>query len=217
MNTEADGPSMIRCGDEVFARLLASQIEIDEAQALFERVSLEMEWRREPASPSAVAPYVFASYVGDRIAGAIEVRPPGASGRLPILDTWPELRLDRFDRHAELVLLAVAPDFRGSTACLWALCVEMWRHCRNIGLQTLLMEVPPRNVRIYRRLGWPLEVIGPDRLHWGEPCFPCSLCLDAVAASVLEKADRLPELRFIRKQALRESEGEGFTVLPQSL
>lgn len=217
MNTEADGPSTIRSGDEVFARLLASRIEIDEAQALFERVAAEMGWRREPASPRRGAPYVFASYVGDRLAGAIEVRLPGASGRLPILDTWPELRLDRFDPHAELVLLALHPDFRGSAACLWTLCVEMWKHCRNIGLRTLLMEVPPRNVRIYRRLGWPVEVIGSERLHWGEPCFPCSLCLDAVAAAVLEKADRLPELHFIRKQALRDSEGEGFTMFPQSL
>lgn len=197
--------------------MISDPDEIIEVRNLFQQVAEEMGWQRETQERGDGTTLIFASYAFGRLAGAIEVQMPGASGRIPILSVWPELDLPPSLRHAELVLLALAPPFRGSAACLWSLCFEMWRHCRDIGLRTLLMEVPPRNLRIYRRLGWPLEVIGPERLHWGEPCFPCSLCLDAAAASVLEKADRFPELRFIREQAFRESEGEGFTVLPQSL
>jgi hypothetical protein len=33
---------------------------------------------------------------------------------------------------------------------------------------------------LYRRLGWPLQIAGPLREHWGEECYPCTMTVEAI-------------------------------------
>ena len=71
------------------------------------------------------------------------------------------------------------------------------------GLTTLFIEVTPRVLPLYRRLGWPLTIVGERRIHWGEECYLCTLGLPDVARVLLEKAEHSAYYRQIVAQAFR--------------
>jgi hypothetical protein len=79
----------------------------------------------------------------------------------------------------------------------------MWRHCVATGIANLFIEVTPRVLPIYQRLGWPLEIQGTLRLHWGEDCYLCTLSIPDVAAGLLHRAEASLFYRQIVMQAFR--------------
>jgi hypothetical protein len=79
----------------------------------------------------------------------------------------------------------------------------MWRWCVGEGIATLSLEVTPRVLPLYRRLGWPLQIRGEARVHWGEECYLCTLGVPEVAEALLRRAGRSPYYRHIIAQAFR--------------
>jgi len=172
--------------------------------ALFREVSREKGWESgselEGYSESAI---FLALLAGGTLAGGIELRRLDFRSWLPIYGIWPELALTPATAPAELVVLALTPEFRGEPRNLWTLCTEMWRLSRAEGFEHLYMEVPVANYRIYQRLGWSLKICGPTRQHWGESCYPCLVNVAAVEQAILAKVGSVPSLEFVVNQARR--------------
>jgi hypothetical protein len=121
---------------------------------------------------------------------------------LPLGLVWPDLPLSGRQDAAEVALLALSKDARGLFGQLWPLCplcLSLWRVCRARGILDLWAAVPPRNLPLYRRMGWPLRIVGPLRPHWGEECYPCLLNMDEAEWLVRERARTSPfYLRLVR-------------------
>jgi hypothetical protein len=106
-------------------------------------------------------------------------------------------------RSAHIAVLALAPAFRGQPLLFWRLAVEMWRYCVTEGINTLFIEVTPRILPLYQRLGWPLVIQGQLRRHWGEDCYLCTLGIPEVAEALLRRAEHSSYYRQIIAQAFR--------------
>lgn len=126
----------------------------------------------------------------DILVGGLQLVSP-EGGLFPSHQVWPELP------HAEdtmptlhAAVLAVRSEFRGrdSAAAFWSLGVALWRYCIENGIKMIYLEATPKMLRCYKLLGWPLEIIGELREHWGEPCYPCRLSAREVAGSLAERA-----------------------------
>lgn len=196
------GERFRRGGIEVGA--LASDGERAGLKDLFDSVAKEHGWRpgedldADPSRSTRIA-----AWVDGRLAGGVELRSPDANGRLPLHATWPELRHLRSSGSAELILLALAPEYRGTSGLLWTLCAEAWRHLSHSGASEMFAAATPRNLSVYRRLGWCPEAVGPLRDHWGEPCLPCRIGVAAVAEAVGARARAAPSLASVLEQAHR--------------
>ena len=171
---------------------------------LLEGVAEEEGWRPEGAlrlwtDRSAF----FALESGGRLAGGLQLVRANPQGALPCQAFWPEVAAGPPGRSAHVAVLALDPAFRGRSDLFWPLAVEMWRYCVGEGISTLFLEVTPRVLPIYRRLGWPLEVRGELRPHWGEDCYLCSLDIPDVASALLKRAGRSPYYRQVVAQAFR--------------
>ncbi|MBV9468436.1 MAG: hypothetical protein JOZ57_04270, partial [Abitibacteriaceae bacterium] len=104
---------------------------------------------------------------------------------------------------AHVAMLAVDEAYRGRSILFWNLAIEMWRHCVGEGITTLFIEVTPRVLPIYRRLGWPLQIRGELRRHWGEDCYLCTPVIPDVDQALLQRAEHSPYYRKIIAQAFR--------------
>ena len=172
--------------------------------ALFRQVAEELHWeaRNEICRVHDLS-YFYTAHLDGHLAGGIEIRQPDSAGFLPIHSTWPEIAESAIESPANVVVLAIAQRFRNTPQLLWTLCTEVWRSCGQLGVKNLLMEVPVQNYRIYQRLGWALEIIGAERDHWSEPCYPCRINIDVLEQSIVAKVEKAPSLRHITDQAYR--------------
>lgn len=181
---------------------------------LFERVAREQNWQPgEQLRAYGSHSIYFALKKGSQVCGGLHLVLGGNRTALPCLIVWPELGLGKRADVADIALLALEPSCRGTQALFWPLCVEMWRCCRSRGITQLWAEVTPANLRRYRRLGWPLRVAGPLRLHWNEPCYPCCMSVQDVADAIAAKARISSRYRHILEQAFRlEDEPQAFPL-----
>lgn len=178
--------------------------EIEALIALLEGVAEEEGWQPDGALRHWVARSVyFAVEVGGEIAGGLQLVLPDASRSLPCQSVWPEVEIKPMSCSAHVAILALARPFRGQPLLFWRLAVEMWRYCVAENLVTLYIEVTPRVLPLYRRLGWPLKIRGKQRVHWGEPCSLCSLGVPEVAEAILRRSERSRFYRAIVAQAFR--------------
>lgn len=149
----------------------------------------------------------------EELAGGLQLVCPDEQGKLPCQKLWPEIALESAGRVAYVAVLAVRKEWRGKrggvgagdgvgAACFWMLTGALWRHCMEKGITDLWLEATPTMLRCYRLLGWPLQVRGPLRSHWGEDCYPCSLSLRETAGALVEKALRSKTYRAIVETAL---------------
>lgn len=193
-------------GSESAVFLLEGTDERRQLRQLFGGVADELGWQpgTDFDGPCDLSHYL-AIYCEGHLAGGIELRELDAVLHLPACATWPELRGEIGSYQAELIVLALTSEFRGKRQALWTLCTEMWRYCKTRGFEQLILVVPTPNLRVYNRLGWSLEVSGPERLHWGEPCLPCRLNVATVEAAMQSKARIAPSLRPLIDQAFRNS------------
>lgn len=173
--------------------LLTTDDERGALENLFGRVAEEHGWKPGGDLDARLGRSTrIAAWVDGRLAGGVELCAPEGGGRLPLQATWPEIALLDSSRPAELVLIALALECRATPGLLWALCAEAWRICADAGVTDLLAAATPRNLRIYRRLGWCPEPVGSLREHWGEPCLPCRVGIAAVAEEFGRRAERSP-------------------------
>jgi len=177
---------------------------------LLEEIAAELSWRpgtqlREDAAQAVH----FAAYDDGVLAGGLQLVPASASGVLPCERVWPDARLPLRGRTAHISILAVRREHRGTAGLLWPLGVALWRHCASSGIVDVSLEATPRTYRTYRRLGWPLEVVGDLRSHWGEDCLLCRMGVAEVAGSLLVRATRSASYRQIVGMMSRSLDGWG--------
>ncbi len=70
-------------------------------------------------------------------------------------------------------------------------------------MEAVLLECTPPMLKLYRRIGWPLKVIGELRMHWGEECNLCQMQVLEFAGSILARAIRSSVYRELVCQAYR--------------
>lgn len=172
--------------------------------SLFERIAAEQSWR--PGNQLRAYPknsVYFALLEGETLAGSLQLVVGNADEGLPCLTVWPELGLQSRNDVADIALLALDKPYRGREDLFWLLCVEMWRYCWDTGIRTLWVEVTPAKLRLYRRLGWPLEIAGQLRKHWDEDCYPCCMSTEGVRLAIEVKAEASPKYRKLLERAYR--------------
>lgn len=158
---------------------------------LLERIATELSWKpgEQLRAYSAEAVH-FAAYVDGTLAGGLQLVPASQCVTLPCELVWPEVRLPHRAETAHISIMAVSHEYRGTAELLWPLCIAMWRYCAAHQVADISLEVTPNLYRLYKRLGWPLEIVGCLRPHWGEDCFLCRMGAAEVAGSMVIRAMR---------------------------
>jgi len=180
---------------------------------LFERIAAMEGWQPEDALRRYRERSVyFSALLNDEMQGGAQLVLPGSPGGLPGRDVWPEIDQTGEGSAAHVAVLALLPQARGHVSLFGRLCVELWRTCRALGVQTLWLEATPGTLRVYRRLGWPLEVVGELRRHWGEECCLCRMGVAAVSQALRQKALRSASCREWVRLADRDSMPDAWVV-----
>ena len=191
--------------DNVRIVRLTEQDEISALIRLFEGVAAAEGWQPGGALQSWRGRSIyFGLQISGHLVGGLQLVLPDGAGALPCQNVWPEVPLiGPARRNAHIAVLAIEEASRGQGILFWRLVVEMWRYCISAGIAMLFIEVTPRVLPIYRRLGWPLVIQGQLRRHWGEDCQLCTLGIPDVAAALLLRAERSVFYREIIAQAFR--------------
>jgi hypothetical protein len=145
----------------------------------------------------------FALELEGQEAGGLQLVLPDGAGTLPCQALWPEVPVGPAGGCAHVAILALEEAFRGEGRLFWPLVVEMWRYCAGAGMTALFLEVTPRVLPLYQRLGWPLQIQGELRRHWGEDCYLCTLGVPEVAEALLRRGEHSSYYRQIVAQAFR--------------
>jgi hypothetical protein len=197
------------------AARLRTPEEVEGVIALFEAIAREEGWQpgdglraytRRSTYFGLTLPVPGGAGAEEALVGGLQLVAAEPDGTLPTHAVWPETPREaaRPERVAHVAVLAVSKAWRnrhddpgGSNACFWRLTAAMWRHCVRSGVRELWLEATPTVLRAYRLLGWPLQVRGDLREHWGEPCYPCSLSVREVGGAIAERAVRSPAYRRV--------------------
>lgn len=188
---------------------LTSPAETEGLVQVFERIALDLGWQPgEAIRANQPAAQHMAVTVGESVVGGLQVVLGNRGAVLPYRLVWPEVELPDVAATAHVTILALRPEYRWRFDLFWPLCVELWRLCRTGGIRTILLETAPPTLRLYRRLGWPLEIIGSLRPHWGEDCYLCRMDVRGVAAALTAKAERSQTYCMLVQQAYRDGAAE---------
>lgn len=98
---------------------------------------------------------------------------------------WVDVKLP--PKTAHLVLLGFEKHWRNQI-CPFELCAVMWRWACQNEIEHLAIECPVGRLAAYRRLGWLPTSLGPVANHWGEPCVPCIIDLNAAYTHLARRA-----------------------------
>lgn len=183
--------------------------EVETLVGLFENVARVEGWQPEDAlRHNRENSVYFGLYVQGQLAGGLQlvrsVLRDDSRGVLPCQVVWPEIPVPLpLSRRAHVSVLALDASVRGQGNLFWMLVVEMWRYCVGEGIATLFIEVTPRVLPLYQRLGWPLKIQGERKVHWGEECYLCTLGIPEVAQTLLLKAENSRYYQHIIAQAFR--------------
>jgi hypothetical protein len=178
--------------------------EIEALVNVFQDVVAEKGWQPEGAlSLYRDWSFYFGLEVRGQFAGGLQLELPDATGSLSCQSIWPEVNIGPSHRCAHVTILALNRAFRGQGRLFWHVVVEMWRYCVGKGINRLFIEVSPRILPLYLRLGWPLQAQGEARLHWGAPTYLRTLGIPEVAEAILRRAEHSPYYQQIIAQAFR--------------
>jgi len=195
-------------GHERSAVRLCDTDEIIKLIGVLEDIAAELDWQpgRQLHNYRTQAVH-FAAYVDGALVGGMQLVPAPLCQTLPCELVWPDVRLPRRAETAHISVLAVRREYRGTAELLWPLCVAMWRYCAAHRIADISLEVTPKTFRLYRRLGWPLEIVGDLRPHWGEECcYLCRMGTADVAGAMLLRTLRSAAYRDIVSMMSRPSE-----------
>lgn len=194
--------------------------DMNEAQcliSLFQKLADELGWR--PGDQLHAYPrnsVYFAAMVGEELAGGLQLVVTNGVDPLPSRHVWPEIELSSRTDIAHASIMALKREYRGFPGLFTALTVEMWRYCATSGITEIWHEATPPTLRLYRRIGWPLEIAGPLRQHWGDDwCYLCKMTTAAVAGNVVIKAMRSQSHRDTLAALVRPFSSLPAVVLPQ--
>ena len=166
---------------------------------LLEGIASELSWQPGEQLRKYQAQAVhFTASVDGVLAGGLQLVPASLCKTLPCELVWPDVCLPQRMETAHISVLAIQREYRGGGRLLWPLCIAMWRYCVDNAIADISLEVTPKTYALYKRLGWPLEIIGDLRQHWGEDyCYLCRMGVAEVAGAMLMKAPRSDLYRSI--------------------
>ncbi len=172
---------------------------------LFEQIACEQGWQPGQGlrSHQSVSLYLALTVAGE-LAGGLQAVPGLLAAPLPYRAVWPEVDIPDIAATAHVTMLALARQYRGRPGLFWLLCVELWRWCRAGGICTLFLEATPATMRVYQRMGWPLEIVGELRPHWGEDCYLCRTDIRQMEKEISRRAGRSVRYRAFLEQAHRK-------------
>jgi len=177
--------------------------EIERMLCLFEKIAGEKSWLPENELRAYPKNSVwFALYLDNKLAGALHLVLGNSDEGLPCMTVWPELDLRGRDNVGNIALIAFDKKHRGYNL-FWLVCVEMWRFCVRRNIVELWVEATTTNIGIYRKLGWPLEIKGELRKHWGEACYPCRMLVSEIEQIALGRARNSLRYKKIIEQSQR--------------
>lgn len=196
------------CEDSESSVIVTRSTGMDETNNLvhlFENVAAKEGWQPDGALRLWLDRSVYFSlHKNGILAGGLQLVLPDALGGLPYQTVWSEVPVPiGAHQAAHVAVLALSEENRGQGMLFWHLGIEMWRHCVGHGIKTVFIEVTPRVLPLYQRLGWPLVMRGELRTHWGEPCYLCSLGIPEVAEAILRRAEHSTYYKQIIAQAFR--------------
>jgi hypothetical protein len=184
--------------------------EIADLVELFAAIAHEQGWQPAGALQRHLSRSVYfglqEALPSATLVGGLQLVLPGPGGHLPCYEVWPEAgppQSTGSTRLAHIAMLGILEEHRGDSLAFWRLAVEMWRYCVEQRLSTLLIEVTPRVLPLYRRLGWPLQILEQPRMHWGEECYLCTLEIAEVAQVLLQRMPTSVQYGAIVGQAFR--------------
>ncbi len=199
---------------------LSRRAEVAKLVQGLEDIAQELDW--QPGTQlhdNAGRAWHLAVQVEEELAGGLQAVIGGRNRLLPYRLVWPEVDAGEPGSILHITMLALTKEHRGQPHLFGALCVELWRRCVAAGVHTILLEATPSTLRVYRRLGWPLEIIGGLRAHWGEECYLCRMGVEDVADALCHKARRAVSYCALIQQAYRnppaqKSSAQPLTALP---
>ena len=181
-----------------------------------ERIAVELLWQpADQIRAYADRAIHIVAVEGDKTAGGLQVIVNRQSSEntpslvnseassLPCLNVWPEVIIGE-QPAAHITILALEREYRGHPGLFWPLCVELWRWCHAGGICTLFLEATPATMRVYQRMGWPLEIVGELRPHWGEDCYLCRTDIRQMEEEISRRASRSARYRAFLEQAHRK-------------
>ena len=170
----------------------------------FEEVAREQGWQPGDGLRSHQAASVYlALMVAGELAGGLQTVPGLLTRPLPYQAVWPEVETPDPAATVHVTMLALAKEYRGRPGLFWLLCVELWRWCQAGGVTTVFLEATPATMRVYRRMGWPLEIVGDLRLHWGEDCHLCRSGIRQMEDAITLRAQQSALYQGFIEQACR--------------
>ena len=197
MQTLYEGP-----GDTRISQLTGTD-EIDNLLTQLERIAAELSWQPgDQIRAGATDASHLVGVVENRVAGGLQVIVENEAVSLPCRKVWPEVQTGQ-GPAAHVTILALEREYRGRPGLFWPLCVELWRWCQAGGVATLMLEATPATMRVYQRMGWPLEIVGDLRLHWGENCYLCRSGIRQMEDAIALRAQQSALYRGFIKQACR--------------
>ena len=198
---------------EIKVAALAPGAETDALIGLFERVAGELSWQPEGQLRACLdSAWHLGILAGEELAGGLQAV-SGKGDALPSRRVWPEVETGGA-ATAHVTILALERQYRGRPRLFGCLCVELWRRCVATGMGQIVIEATPPTLRLYRRLGWPLRIIGDLRPHWGEECYLCCMGVQAVGDALAAKAERSGSYRALVDQAYRDLPGGPSPIRP---
>lgn len=177
-------------------------VENEELISAFEALAIEEGWLPGDSLRKYSARSVnFAGIVEGRVAGGIQLVLNDPTQDLPCHDVWPEYRNNMNEKTAHVAILVIERQHRTKTSLFWLLAVSLWQYCRSHAIDDLTLEATPKSFRNYCRLGWPLSIVGPIRMHWGEPCYLTRLSVAEAEQSIRSHAPTLSHCRLLSNLA----------------
>lgn len=183
--------------------LLTEPEEVGRLLSLFEAIASELGWQpgEQLWTYRACAAHL-AAIVDGKIVGGLQAAIAAELSELPYKRVWPEVGIGMSSLH--VTILALERQYRGRSRLFGSLCVELWRWCVARNVRQIVIEATPPTLRLYQRIGWPLEIIGGLRAHWGEECYLCRMDVEQVAEALVRKASRSISHRALVEQAYRD-------------
>lgn len=124
---------------------------------------------------------------GERLIATARLVFPAPGELLPTERAF-ELRVEPEGEVVDFGRLVVAQTHRGgSLRVLSAMLAQAWIVVRGHGFSRFCAADSPAMIRLYRRMGFDIEQLGPGRRYWREERYPVCFDLEASAPALAER------------------------------
>lgn len=156
-----------------------SQVDLEAVYHLRYRVVVERGWARPESFPNSLErdPYddiavQIVAWDGADIVAANRLVLPTAGYQLPTEEVF-GLKIKLSNQVADVSRTCRAPAYKDvRRRVFWGLLCQTWIEVRNRGFTDICGIFTAAVIRLYRSLGFHVEILGDPRKHWGEDRYP---------------------------------------------